>query len=253
MMKLNKVNIIYLVIAGILLVATAFQVFKYRSWDRYYYDATVIAPESYPIHIRDCYLITADEDDLISARKEEVNDQNSNWNSDGDFLEIRDKMLLPEKISISYFSYREDKFYKGVVDLPKKRIEEIFKQAIANKSTEKYYSYRGQNRGLTFTVGVANNGEVLVWMRGIYLEQLILRTRLKPSEPDPDDMYYEENLSKEAYLKHAFEHLSDSVKLLYKNGYDSPANYGDSATKYIEGNKDLWEYQIKNGMIDFKK
>ena len=252
-MKLNTVNIIYIVIAGILLVATAFEFVKYRSWDRYYYDATVIAPESYPIHIRECYLITEDESDLIGVRSEEVNNQNSNWNSDGDFLEIRDNMFLPEKISISYFSYREDKFYKGVLDLPKKKMERIFKQAIKNRNTEKYYSYAGKNRGLTFAIGVANDGQVFVWMRGIYLEQLILKTRLKSSEPGPDDMYYGENLSKKAYLEYAFGDLSDSVKLLYKNGYDSPANYGDSATKYIESNKDLWEYQIKNGYIDFKK
>ena len=252
-MRINRINKFFIVVAICFLGLSVYNVLSYRGWNRYFYDTTAIAPENYPVSIRECHFITADDDDDVYVKTNDVNDQNSKWTSEGDFLELRDKRLLPEKLFISYFSYREKRFYKGTFTLPTKTIEQIFEEAIRNKKTERHYSYDGQNRGLSFTVGVANNGYVLVWIRGIYLEKLILKVKLTPSEPESDDLYYETTLSKEAYVAHAFERMSDSVKLVLNKGFDSPANYADSATRYIENNTKLWEYQRKNGIIDYGK
>lgn len=137
--------------------------------------------------------------------------------------------------------------------MPQKEILSIFKSAERNKQFIELSSHAGKKDGLSFVIGLANNGNVAVWLRGIYFEKELLRNQLKPTNPHDDDLYYEKTLSKEKYLAHAFENLSDSLKTVYKNGFDGKANYIDTPSRYIEKNTELWEYQQKNGYIDFKK
>ena len=227
-----------------------YRTLEYKSWERYYYDATMTAPSTYPIHVRECTFLTGDDDDDAYVSHENVNNHISEWGDDGDFLELSDKMFLPKKLAISYYSYRGKDFYRDTIQLPTDKIKELFKQAIRNNSTEKYFSAYGNAKGLNFTVGIANDGQLLIWLRGINFEKLILKTKLKPTEPHADDLYHRELLSKEKYFEYAFEDISDSLKLKIDNGIDANANYADSATHYIQRNTRLWKYQKQNGFID---
>lgn len=251
--SINWANRIYIGIACCLLVFAIFNVINYQTWSRYYYGATAIAPALYPVSVRECNFTTADNNDDVFVGTEDINKFNTTWDSGGDFLQLRDKRLLPEKLNISYFSYRDRKFYKGSFNLPTKRIEQIFKLAIRNKKTEKLYSYGGQLKGLTFIIGIANNGNILVWMRGIYLEVLIFKGKVKIDQPSAVDLYYPEPPTKALDYEEEFKNVSDSLKFLIKRGYDSSANYADSSTHYIENNSKLWSYQQKNGYIDYGK
>lgn len=230
---------------------SVYRTLMHKSWERYYYDSTMIAPITYPIHVRECALLTGDDDDDDAyVRDERVNNHISDWDDDGDMLELSDESLLPKKLAITYFSYRDKNFYKDTIQMPTKKIKALFKQAIKNNNTEKYYSSRGNPKGLNFTVGIANDGQLLVWLRGINLEKLILKIKLQPTQPSPEDMYYEKPLSRDSYFKHAFEGLEDGLKVEIDNGFDAKANYADSATHYIERNKERWKYQKENGIID---
>lgn len=245
-MKLNNLNKSYLIIAFCVILFSVYRAYEYKSWERYYYDSTMTAPATYPIHVRECAFLTGDDDDGAYVRYEKVNDHISEWGDDGDFLELSDKSLLPKALAISYFSYRDKNFYKDTIQMPTEKITALFKQAIKNNNTEKYYSSRGNPKGLNFTVGIANDGQLLVWLRGINLEQLILKTKLKPIQPKPDDMYYEKPLLKAEYFKYAFEDLDDSLRVKIDNGFEAKANYGDSATHYIKRNQKLWKDQKVN-------
>lgn len=222
---------------------SVYSTYEFKSWERYYYDSTMTAPATYPIHVRECSFLTGDDDDDAYVRYEKVNDHTSEWGDDGDFLELSDKSLLPKALAISYFSYRDKNFYKDTIQMPTEKIKALFHQAIKNNNTEKYYSTRGNLKGLNFTVGVANNGQILVWLRGINFEKLVLKTKLKPSQPEPDDMFYEKPLPRAEYFKYAFEGLDDSLRVKIDNGFESKANYADSATNYIQRNQKLWKYQ----------
>ena len=105
-MKINILNKIYIVIGVCVICLAIYKTLLYKSWDRYYYDAKVTAPSSYPVHIRECYFLTADDDDYANVRTENVNNHTSKWGDDGDFLELFDKTRLPQKLVISYYSYR---------------------------------------------------------------------------------------------------------------------------------------------------
>lgn len=111
-------------------------------------------------------------------------------------------------------------------------------------------SYAGEKKGLNFVIGIANSGNVMVWLRGVNLEKIILKARLKSKEPGDGETFYEKPLPKKEYFELVFEDLADSVKAKLKGGFDSGANYIDTPTRYMEKNKSLWEYQKKNGFID---
>ena len=232
-----------------MITAIIYKIITYKSWDRYHYFSSVCAPESYPIAFHNIYFILADGE-LGSIKDEDVERFTSKWGEEYYFAESNYRERLPVKLVLQYVSYRDKKFYSDTLNLPEKEIRQIFKSAFLNKQAEKLYSPSNDVKGLKFLVGIANNGNVAVWLRGVYLEKLLLKQKLTPREPQGDETFWEKRLSKADYIKKSFENLEDSVKLKLDNGFDAKANYIDTPTHYIEKNKELWDYQKKNKIID---
>ena len=67
---------------------------------------------------------------------------------------------IPHKLSITWFSYLEDTFYSGEIDLPSEKISEMFETGVINKANDKPTTYD------TIVVGMGLGGEVAVWMNG---------------------------------------------------------------------------------------
>lgn len=131
-----------------------------------------MAPANFPVYIRECYFITPDQDDMAWINKEDVNNFQSKWGNEYYFAESNNSNRLPQKLVIEYASYRNSKFYGDTLELPQQKIREIFKSAERNNKTEEIYS-PGQNRkGLRFVIGIANDGNILVWIRGVFLEEI---------------------------------------------------------------------------------
>lgn len=251
-MILNKLNIFYITVAVLLVAGIIYRKIAYKGWERYNYSVAVVAPETYPMHVREADFLLPD-DDFKSADQEEVNSFSTTWGVSYATTNHARMKRLPKQLVLKYFSYRDEKFYSDTLDLPEKEILNIFKTAKKNKQFVELSSYAGKKDGLNFVIGLANNGNVVIWLRGIFFEKELLRVKLKPTNPHDDDLYYEKTLSKEKYLAHAFENLSDSLKAVYRSGFDEKANYIDTPSKYIEKNTELWDYQMKNGYIDYKK
>lgn len=248
-MRFNLINKLYLAITLILVGAIVFKIFSYKGWERYHYFSSVCAPESYPIAIHNAYFILADGD-LGYIKDEAVENYTSKWGEAYYFAESNRRERLPVKLVLQYVSWRDKKFYSDTLTLPEKEIKQIFKSAFLNKQTLKLYNPSGDVKGLTFLVGIANDGNVAVWLRGVFLEKIILKQKLTSKEPQGDETYYEKRLSKADYIKKRFEDLPDSVKLKLDSGWDITANYIDTPTHYIDKNKELWKYQKKNGYIE---
>jgi hypothetical protein len=68
---------------------------------------------------------------------------------------------VPSQLSITFFSYTENKFYQGEFDLPIDEILTLFQQA--------YYSTKeqGNTRYNTIIAGVSPGGGVAVWLHGL--------------------------------------------------------------------------------------
>lgn len=250
-MKLNLVNKIYIGIAIILLLSIAWRVFRYKAWDRHYFFASVSVPYTYPIYIRDIYFIYPNEDEFGDGfyyTRDEVNNFNSSWGSEYYSPRVSDPMQIPKQLALQYVSYRDKKFYRDALGLPRQTIENIFKQAKADDqllSLSSNYTM-GDKKGLRFVVGIANDGDLVVWLRGKFFEKVILKTKLKPKDLSAKDLYHAKEMNKQEYYNKVFEYIPDTLKQLVERGYDKGAKYIDSPTHYIEKNKEYWENQQKN-------
>lgn len=250
-MKLNLVNKIYIGIAIILALGIIWRIFRYKAWDRHYFFASVSAPYTHPIYIRDMNFIYPNEDEFGDGfynTVDEVNRLNSSWGAEYFSPRVNEPMQFPKKIALQYVSYRDKKFYKDTLDLPRQTIEEIFKRAKADHQLLNISSNytMDDKKGLNFVVGIANEGDIIVWLRGMFFEKVLLKTKLKPKELKSEDLYYGKKMNKQEYYDKVFEYIPDTLKQLISMGIDKNAKYIDSPTHYIEKNKEYWENQQKN-------
>ncbi|MCH5597479.1 DUF2931 family protein [Niabella ginsengisoli] len=166
-MKLNFINKLYIAMTSILVMAIGIKFFNYKSWEQYYYFSSVCAPESYPIAIHNSYFILADGD-LGHIKDEDVDNFTSKWGEEYYYTESSQRERLPVKLVLQYVSYRDKKFYSDTLNLPEKEIKQIFESALRNKQAKELHSYPTDVKGLTFLVGIANDGNVAVWLRGVF-------------------------------------------------------------------------------------
>ncbi|RYY70302.1 MAG: DUF2931 family protein [Chitinophagaceae bacterium] len=229
LLKLNLRNKLYAGISILLLAAIAFKLIHYNAGNRYYYAANVTAPATFPVHVKEGYFTRNGTDMQVHLDTEEVNLFRGNWGKDYFFAEANERNLLPEMLVLKYVSYREGTFYNDTIALPAEKIKTIFEAALKNGHALAVY-FKGQDKpGLSFSIGIANDGNIIVWLKDSKGKYEICRKKLTPKSPGREDTYYGEDLSKAAYLEKIFERVDDSLKTLIQSGYDAGAHYIDSA------------------------
>lgn len=249
-MKLNLVNKIYIGFTVVLVIGIVWKVFKYKPWDRHYFFASVSVPYTHPVYVRDIYFIYPNENNFSEGfyqSRSTVNYFNSYWGAEYDYPRLRETLPFPHQLVLQYVSYRDKKFYRDTLDLPQELIKQTFKEAEEQKKMLLMPKDNGmqEKKALHFVVGIANDGYLMVWLRGMYFEKVLLKTKLKPRDLKPSDLYYAKPMSKDEYYQKVFENMPDTVKQLIGKGIDSKASYIDSPTRYIERNKEYWEYLPK--------
>ncbi|RYD71314.1 MAG: DUF2931 family protein, partial [Sphingobacteriales bacterium] len=211
-MKVNFVNKIFLAVGVVLLAAIAWKIIKFQSWNRYYYAASVSAPQSFPVFVREIYFTTADDNVWMDTEK--VNGFNSSWAQEDYFPDVHESNLLPEKIVLKYASFREGSFYSDTIPLPADKLKAAVDAAFKNNNTVDIYFNGMQKTGLSFLVGIANNGNIIIWLTGAKQTIEIMRAKINAKPPGAEDLYYGGDMSKSEYLKDRFSMLSDSMKTL---------------------------------------
>ncbi len=237
-MKLNFINKAYIALSVILLGLIIFKIWTYKASERFHYYSSVSAPANFPVHINGIgFILPADDLDLgfYKTAGEEVNVFLTEWGKQYYFPEVHEPLRLPLKLTIDYCDYRGQKFYQDTIDLPKKELLAVFKQAVKDKKTTEMYNARQDQQGLNFVVGIANNGYIVLWLRGSDFEKTIFKKKLRTYEPNAKDLIYNQHqFDKKGYLDTVFAELPDSMKTLFKNGYDAGANYIDTPSRYLE-------------------
>ncbi|MBV6881794.1 DUF2931 family protein [Epilithonimonas sp. FP105] len=82
---------------------------------------------------------------------------------------------LPKKLYVAYFSAAEDKFYEGLFDLPYDRIKEELDKIWRAYPNRSLYTKDKYDRYQELIVGVAPQGDVVVWLSSSS-QQLVIGT-----------------------------------------------------------------------------
>lgn len=239
-MKLNRTNKTYIGISFILLLLNIYTFINNRGGDRYNYAASITVPATFPVHLKRAYFLMPN-DDFEGVRSEEVENFTADWHNYDVSTDHVENQLLPAKLVLSYLSYRNKIFYRDTLTLPVEEMKMVFETAAKNEQFLVLSSYAGTKKGLAYMIGVANDGNVIMWLRGVNLEKVVFKTKLKAKEPNFDDLNDGKTPTEEEYFNSVFRYLSDSVKIKLNSGYDSKANYIDTPSRYIENNKKFWK------------
>lgn len=132
--------------------------------DKFAWLPTESSPKYNPMEIVKGDLIFNDDTSLYIPDGKFIH---NGWGEMGSTHIVGDDLKpIPTKLSISWFSYTENKFYSGVFKLPYEKIISLFRQGLKGPVTEKNITYN------TIVIGLAPEGEVSVWLaaEGIILE-----------------------------------------------------------------------------------
>ncbi|SKB98678.1 Protein of unknown function [Soonwooa buanensis] len=233
--KLNTFNKCLSAIVVLMIIANIYYLFFYKSWDRYNFDSSVTVPPSYPMYIEEVSFNYPHDELGISFYKsqDEVNRFGNTWGQAYYFPEAREPMRLPIELVLSYFDYRANKFYKTKIQLPTKDMKQCFEEAQEQKRFTKLYNVHGDVHGLVFLLGVANNGNIMLWLKGDNYAKLLFKKHLEPVSISKS-LNYDHFKTEEQYKAKFFEYLPDSTKQKINSGWEVKANYIDSTKQFIK-------------------
>ena len=172
--------------------------------DNYQYKASEGAPKNYPMQIISGSLNYHDNSGSLAVPKmTRVSNGWGDWRSS--HVSRDEERPLPNKLSLIYFSYMEDQFFKGEFDLPIEKIQALFDTG--------YYSLN-QEENVTFDkfiVGMAPGGYVTVWVSGFDKTIEVFSGYAEKIEGDWSWVYDGDELSREAYLKMIIDDKLSSI------------------------------------------
>lgn len=177
-------------------------------------DYSTLLFTSEPLRVREIYLKSGDSDDYGNFNYPNPDYfawKQSDPSVDNSFLNF------PDSLYIVYFSYTDSLFYRSSVP-------------IKDFNPEAWEKYKKAGQHNTFSLGIANKGWIMLWCSNEAMgTTLLLRTKLTPVEPRPQDLYYAKQYNKQEYITEMFDKLSDSISLNIKNNYYN-TDYQDSTT-----------------------
>ena len=140
---------------------------------------------------------------------------------------------LPVKLFIHWFSYTEDKFFKGTFDLPYEKINNLFKIGIKDPLTNEDISY---NR---IIVGLAPEGELSLWLSSRVNVLEVANFKAEEVKTNWKTFLDNEKISRADYINLVLEEVlsKEQIEKLKKNGI--PKGQWDSYRKQYP-----WEPEI---------
>ena len=202
------------------------QHFDWKFGSRYYYNVVATAPQVYPVSLHTSALQLSDK------RFEEVTySSSSKWG----FINLTatgKKKHLPVMLDLQYDAYREQRFYSDTIPFHGKKLDSIFKTFL---KTDNSYSFSEDERrvqGLNFVIGIANHGNIIIWIQGKDKQVELLRHHIKWT-PEMNVMHYPlDKIERQAFFDDMFKELSPATKLKIKADTDTKANYIDTPSLY---------------------
>ncbi len=236
--QLNTLNKLYIGIAAALALLAVYRVWQYQEWSRVYYSTSVTAPFDCPVFIKELQWLDQDGEEIranLYSSREQVNNFNSSWGDAAYVYQLNHKLKLPQKLVLNYVSYRDSAYYQDTISLPKAQIAAVFAKLNTQKNLQPvtYMANYTEVQGLSLVLGLANNGGLVLWLRGSNFEETLLKTQLRPSARLNRTAGLVDG-QKLADFREAFMYLPDTVKTLVAQGKNKAINYADSASRYLQ-------------------
>ena len=174
---------------------------------------------------------------------------------------------LPHKLTITFFSYTENRFYRGRFDLPYDKILKLFQDGYYSPNEGKHITYH------EIVTGVAPGGAVSVWLAGFNKTTEVFFGQAEKYEGEWSSITSNTDMSREEYVRSSVEESLNkypgALEAFRKNGvplglwsrYHSPRYPWQplftgmtvrdgriDAIKYFNGELDYLDYPLEKGI-----
>ncbi len=202
-----------------------------NAMQEYRWDVSESAPNEYVMQIISGYLEAAD------GYKKDIPARvvlNNGWGIGRSTIASgRDVLPLPKKLEVTWFDYRADTFYHGVLDLPFEDLQRYF----TNPEKRPYADEFIENDNGGFTVGLAPGGLVVVWLGWSNFKRVVATGKAVPVEGIPWTAVFENpDFTKDEIMDETIQEVFD----------DFPDSVHLNDPGYWEGvHSELYHYDIK--------
>ncbi|HEX8326836.1 MAG TPA: DUF2931 family protein [Hymenobacter sp.] len=150
-----------------------------------------------------------------------------NWGASGTVWAVGDEFqAVPERLTARWFSYAEDKFYRGEFALPQEKLHALLKQGAWDLEKNKAVTYH------TFTVCVLPKGVVVVWLTGGN-QVLVGRYQAQEFQPSPAEYQdYYGPAERTSMVKETREEMPAKVQVEVKAGTISTKQWDEYLKTY---------------------
>jgi len=210
--KLLFKTLILLILAGFIKQAIGLSM---SSTTKYEYQASESAPLHFPMQIISGALLYKDGSGSLRVPNMTVVANGwGDWRS-SHVLDSDDGFPLPNKLTLTFFSFTENQFYKGEFDLPYEKIESLFEN--------KHYSYVDE-KDITFDqfiVGITPGGGVSVWLNAMERRVEVFFGQADKIDGDWKWVVDNPEVKREDYIKEVVEYeqrTPEQLEYYNKNG-----------------------------------
>ena len=170
------------------------------------YASGICAPKLYPVRVHRGDFYTKD-DWLPMPNGGIVED---GWGDNG--MNMSRSNIIPTGFRITYFSYMENKFYKGDFILPADKIKGLFKEGMIDYLTKEYDTYDAM------IVGMAPGGVLVVWMQGVDKQVEIGRYQATETDMEWEHFIPKTGYTREIFVSRLIERRPEAIANFKKNG-----------------------------------
>lgn len=163
--------------------------------NQYNWLPTTCAPQYYPVKLLDgAFEFNTDEPAVFIPRG---NVCNNGWGEIG-LINLTETELfpLPSQFDLTWFSFSEDLFYKGMFDLPKEKTEQLFKTGFKHPDTDEPVTYE------YLITGVGPEGFVAVWAAGHGIVKELATYRAGVVKIDWKRFNDDESMTRKEYIQY---------------------------------------------------
>jgi hypothetical protein len=168
------------------------------------YASGICAPKLYPVRVHRGDFYT--KDDWLPLPNGGVLE--AGWGSNG----MSRSDIIPTGFRVTYFSYMENKFYKGDFALPSDTIRNLFKEGMNGYLTKKYDTYDAM------IVGMAPGGVLVVWMQGVDKQVEIGRYQATETDMEWESFIPRTGFTRDEYVTNLINRRPEVVANFQKNG-----------------------------------
>lgn len=159
----DRINVLLIVLLVCIVLANLIQIYNYKADERFTWDSGVLSKKGNILQVSTCYFhhtdawnYDVDKDQIIDDGWDEINYSEKS----------KDNAFYPDSLSITWFSYTEQKFYKGDFKLP---YDIILEKAKYLRETTTHYerTFARENPNqilLNFLAEILPNGKIVVWI-----------------------------------------------------------------------------------------